>query len=56
MVYHTLLGFCGWDIPAAIILTATIAVFVIRDRKLRKTEKELEERVLKLSSEKNSLS
>lgn len=56
MVYHTLLGFCNWDIPAAIILVATIAVFIIRSRRLKKTERELEDRVLELANKENPIS
>lgn len=51
MTYHTLIGFCGWDIPAAIILVATVAFLAVKHRKLKKMEEELEERVLNLANE-----
>ncbi|MGN0702214.1 MAG: hypothetical protein ACI4KL_03435 [Lentihominibacter sp.] len=42
-MHHTLLGFCWWDIPAAIILIGIIVFLVIRHRKLKKREQELED-------------
>ena len=42
-MHHTLLGFCGWDLPALIILIALIVVLVVRHNKLKKTEQELED-------------
>ena len=32
-MHHTLLGFCWWDIPAAIILIGIIVFLVVRHRK-----------------------
>ncbi|MCF0141367.1 MAG: hypothetical protein HUJ78_05040 [Mogibacterium sp.] len=55
MVHRTLLGFCGWDIPAAIVLIAVIVALVIRNRKLKNKERELEERVLGMSDNGNGL-
>ncbi|MDD6311791.1 MAG: hypothetical protein PUB09_07740 [Firmicutes bacterium] len=45
MHHHTLLGFCGWDLPAAIILIAVIVIFIIRDRKLKHKVNELEDQL-----------
>ena len=42
-MHHTLLGFCWWDIPAAIILIGIIVFLVVRPRKLKKREEELED-------------
>ncbi|MBQ0005008.1 MAG: hypothetical protein KBS68_04005 [Clostridiales bacterium] len=47
--FHTVLGFCGWDIPAAIVLAAVIAVFAVRHRKLKEREEELAQKVAELS-------
>ncbi|MDO4177160.1 MAG: hypothetical protein Q4D99_06800 [Bacillota bacterium] len=40
---HTLLGYCWWDLPALIILIGIIVVLVVRHRKLKKREQELED-------------
>ena len=45
VVHHTVLGFCWWDIPAALILIGLIVLFVVRHRKLKKKEEELEEQL-----------
>ncbi|MCQ2547087.1 MAG: hypothetical protein MJ161_06035 [Clostridia bacterium] len=42
---HTLLGYCWWDLPALIILIAVIVVLVVRHRKLKKREQELEDAI-----------
>ncbi|MCM1189212.1 MAG: hypothetical protein NC541_07930 [bacterium] len=42
---HSALGFCWWDIPAAIILIAVIAVFVWKHHDMKKQEKDLEDQV-----------
>jgi cytochrome c-type biogenesis protein CcmH/NrfF len=41
-MYHTLLGFCWWDIPAFIILVGIILFLIFRHRRLKKREQELE--------------
>lgn len=43
--YHTLLGFCWWDLPAAIILIGVIVFLIIRHRKLKRREQELEDAI-----------
>ncbi|MDD5823985.1 MAG: hypothetical protein PUD55_06190 [Firmicutes bacterium] len=55
MTYHTLFGFCNWDIVASVILVGTIAVFAVRNHKLKKIEKELEEQVLNLANEESTI-
>lgn len=47
--FHTVLGFCGWDIPAAIILGVVIVVLAVRHRNLKKKEEELAQKVIELS-------
>ncbi|MCF0144192.1 MAG: hypothetical protein HUJ79_03635 [Firmicutes bacterium] len=42
---HTVLGFCWWDIPAAIVLIAVIVVFIVRSRKLKQEKEELEDQL-----------
>lgn len=42
---HTLLGFCWWDLPALIILIGIIVVLIVRHRKLKKREEELEDAI-----------
>ncbi|MDD4525952.1 MAG: hypothetical protein WCQ94_01575 [Lachnospiraceae bacterium] len=37
------LGFCYWDLPAAILLAAVGIVFVVQQRRHKKKMKELEE-------------
>ena len=43
MPYATVLGFCHWDLPAAIILAAVIVTLVVRNHALKKKYKELKE-------------
>lgn len=45
---HTCVGFCWWDLPAALVLVGVIAVFILRHRKMKKQEKELEETLSEL--------
>lgn len=42
---HSSLGFCWWDIPAAIILISVIAVFVWKHHEMKKQEKDLEDQI-----------
>ena len=42
MTYHTVLGFCTWDIPAAIILVAVLVFMIIRVRGMKKKYEDLE--------------
>ena len=42
---HTLLGFCWWDLPALIILIGVIVFLVIRHKKLKNREQELEDAI-----------
>lgn len=42
-MHHTLLGFCWWDLPAFIILVGIIVFLIVRHRKLKKREQELED-------------
>ena len=42
---HAALGFCKWDILGLIVLVAAIAVFVLQNHKLKKKQKELEEKL-----------
>ena len=55
MTYHTLFGFCNWDIVAGVIRVGTIAAFAVRNHKLKKIEKELEEQVLNLANEESTI-
>lgn len=48
---HTRLGFCLLDIPAVIILVAIIAFFVIKAKKMKDEQKELEEQIAKLNAD-----
>lgn len=52
---HTMMGFCWWDIPALIILIAVIVVFVIRHRKLKRREEELEDAISEKYSDQSIL-
>lgn len=45
---HTTLGFCWWDIPALIILIVVIVAFIWNRHKLKKQEKELEDKLAEL--------
>lgn len=45
---HSVLGFCWWDIPAAMILIAVIVVFVWKHRDMKRQEKDLEDQISQL--------
>ncbi|MBQ0018451.1 MAG: hypothetical protein KBS63_04450 [Clostridiales bacterium] len=45
MTHHTLIGFCHWDIPAAIILLLVLAILLYRNHKLKKRKEELQEKL-----------
>lgn len=45
---HSVLGFCWWDLPAAIILIVVIAVFAWKHHDMKKQEKDLEDRISEL--------
>ena len=45
---HTMLGFCWWDLPAAIVLIVVIAAFVLKSRDMKKQEKDLEDQIAEL--------
>ena len=45
MAHHTLIGFCHWDLPALIILLIVVAIFLVRNRKLKKREEELQDQI-----------
>lgn len=53
---HTMLGFCWWDLPAAIILIAVAVVFIVRHRKMKKQKEELEDQLAELEARKVPLS
>ncbi len=42
---NSILGFCKWDILALIVLAVVVVVFEVRQRKLKKRQRELEERL-----------
>lgn len=42
---HTAPGFCLWDLPAAIILIAVIAVFIWKVHDMKQQEKDLEDQI-----------
>lgn len=48
---HTTLGFCLWDLPAAIILIVVIAVFAWKHHDMKQQEKELEDQISGLYAE-----
>ena len=50
-MHHTLIGFCWWDLPALIILLAVVVILLIRHRKLKKIEKELEDQLSEVNSD-----
>lgn len=57
---HTTLGFCFWDIPALIILTAMVIVLIVHIVRQKKREKNMEEELASTMAEqvtntKNSL-
>ena len=45
ILQHTHLGFCWLDLIALVILLVVIGVFIYQHRKLKKTEKELQEQL-----------
>ena len=45
VLQHTHLGFCWLDLVALVILLVVIGVFIHQHRKLKKTEKELQEQL-----------
>lgn len=45
---HTVLGFCWWDLLAAIILIVVIAVFAWKHHDMKKQEKDLEDQLSEL--------
>ena len=45
---HTTLGFCWWDLPAAIILIVVIVAFAWKHHDMKKQEKDLEDRIAEL--------
>lgn len=42
---HTVLSFCGWDIPALIIFVGLIVLYAVQSRNMKKEKKELEDRL-----------
>lgn len=42
---HAALGFCWWDLPAAILLVAVVALFVWKRHDLKKQERDLEDQI-----------
>lgn len=48
-MHQTVIGFCWWDLPAAIILIAVILILIIRDRKLKKVMNDLEDQIEELT-------
>lgn len=53
---HTMFGFCWWDLPAAIILIAVAAVFIVRHRKMKKQKEDLEDQLADLEARKVPIS
>lgn len=51
ILQHTVLGFCWWDIPAAIALIAVIVVFIVKHREMKRIEEDLENEVSELYSD-----
>ena len=45
ILQHTHLGFCWLDLIALVILLVVIGIFIYQHRKLKKTEKELQEQL-----------
>lgn len=54
MFDHTILGFCIWDIPALIVLAATIVVFLVHRHKQKKREKDFEDQLAEKLAEKST--
>lgn len=48
---HTTLGFCLWDLPAAIILIVVIALFAWKHHDMKQQEKDLEDQISGLYAE-----
>lgn len=44
-MHHSTLGFCWLDPIALLILVAIVVLFIVRHRKLKKKEKELEDQL-----------
>lgn len=42
---HTTLGFCWWDLPAAIILILVIVVVAWKHHDMKQQERELEDQI-----------
>lgn len=45
---HTTLGFCWWDLPAALILIVVIVAFAWKHHDMKKQEKDLEDQIAEL--------
>ena len=45
VLQHTRLGFCWLDLVALVILLVVVGVYIHQHRKLKKMEKELQERL-----------
>lgn len=48
IIEHSVLGFCWWDIPAAIVLIAVTAGAILKHHDMKKQEKDLEDRISEL--------
>lgn len=52
------LGFCYWDLPAALLLVAVLVIYLVKRHRLKKTcefyEQELERRELEKSNTENN--
>ena len=42
---HTSLGFCWWDLLALILLAAVIIIFIVKTRKQKDEEKDLQDQI-----------
>lgn len=45
---HTVLGFCWWDLPAAIVLIVVVVACVWKHHDMKKQERELEDQISEL--------
>lgn len=54
MFDHTVLGFCIWDIPALVVLIATVVVFLLHRHKQKKREKEFEDELAEKLAQKST--
>lgn len=45
---HSALGFCWWDLPAAIVLIVVVVAFIWKHHDMKKQERELEDEISKL--------